>query len=123
MDASPKKGGVTSSSKSKGAATKLAGVVAVKLKASRKRIPLRLEDKQLLQVANQRIKAPKTGSKLGSTAPKTAGKSKNDDAESNETNKYKDDETSTPAAVPKSNKQDVSETGKSKQETPKILVS
>ena len=63
------------------------------------------------------------GSKLGSTGPKIAGKSKNDDAESNKTSKSKDDETSTPAAVAKSNKQDVSKTGKSKQETPKTPVS
>ncbi|XP_008445261.2 sister chromatid cohesion protein PDS5 homolog C [Cucumis melo] len=124
MDASPKKGGGTSSSKSKGAATKTDRSSGSKVESKLKETtPKGGRHTAVTGSKSKDQGTPKTGSKPGSTGPKIAGKSKNDDAESNKTSKSKDDETSTPAVVAKSIKQDVSKTGKSKQETPKTPVS
>lgn len=120
MDVPPKKGGVTSSSKSKGATTKADRSSGSKVESKSKESTPKVGRPTTVTGSNKSKdqSTPKTGSKVGSTGPKIAGKSKNDDAESHKTSKLKDDETSTPAVVAKS-KPDVLKTGKSKQETPK----
>ncbi|XP_038884574.1 titin homolog [Benincasa hispida] len=119
MDVSPKKGGVTSSSKSKVAATKTDRSSGSKVESkSKENTPKVGRPTSVTGSKSKDQSTPKSGSKAGKTGPKISGKSKTDDAESHKTSKSKEDETSTPAVVAKS-KQDVSKTGKSKQETPK----
>ncbi|KAG7020414.1 Sister chromatid cohesion protein PDS5-like A [Cucurbita argyrosperma subsp. argyrosperma] len=121
MDGSPKKGGVTSSSKSKGATTKTDRSSGSKVEGKSKENTPRVGRPPGSTASKSKDQTtPKTGSKAGSAGPKIAGKSRNDDAESHKTGKLKDDETSTPAAAASvKSKQDVLKTGKSKQETPK----
>ncbi|KAG6598548.1 hypothetical protein SDJN03_08326, partial [Cucurbita argyrosperma subsp. sororia] len=117
MDVSPKKGGATSSGKSKGVATKTNQSSGSKVEGKSKENTPKVGRPANVSKSKDQT-TPKTVGKAGSTGPKIVGKSKNDDAESHKSSKLKDNETTTPTVVAKS-KQDVLKTGKSKQETPK----
>ncbi|PPD67506.1 hypothetical protein GOBAR_DD35614 [Gossypium barbadense] len=122
MDASPKRGGGTSSGKSKGVAaksfrkTKEDGKVDSKSKDAPKSVSKSDSD----NVTKSKDHITKSGSKSVDTASKAGNKSKNEDGgDTPKSTKSKHDGSVTPKVSTKS-KQDTSKTSKSKQETPRV---
>ncbi|KAH1056579.1 hypothetical protein J1N35_034644 [Gossypium stocksii] len=122
MDASPKRGGGTSSGKSKGVAaksfrkTKEDGKVDSKSKDASKSVSKSDSD----NVTKSKDHISKSGSKSVDTASKAGNKSKNEDGgDTPKSTKSKHDGSVTPKVSTKP-KQDTSKTSKSKQETPKV---
>ncbi|GMI92452.1 hypothetical protein like AT4G31880 [Hibiscus trionum] len=122
MDASPKRGGGTSTGKSKGAATKSGRKTKddAKLDGKSKDGSSSVSKSDKDSVAKSKDLTPKTGSKSVGIASKVSNKSKNEDGgDTPKSTKSKDDGSATPKASTKL-KQDASKTAKSKQETPKV---
>lgn len=122
MDASLKKGGGTSSSKSKGTLAKSGRKShdGIKVDSKSKDDSHKTVSKsENVNSGKSKDHTPRGGSsKSVDAAPKLAGKSKGNDPNTPKTGKIKDDDTSTARASTKS-KQDIAKTGKSKQDTSK----
>ncbi|KAJ0030839.1 hypothetical protein Pint_12497 [Pistacia integerrima] len=120
IEASPKRGGGASSSKSKGASSKSGrkskeeSKVDGKSKDGSKSIT-KLETDNVSKIKDH---ASKSGSKSVDVSSKSASKSKNDPTETAKSSKSKEGGLGTPKTS--KSKQDTPRTGKSKQETPKI---
>ncbi|KAE8682553.1 hypothetical protein F3Y22_tig00111238pilonHSYRG00195 [Hibiscus syriacus] len=121
-DASPKRGGGTSTGKSKGAAMKSSRKTKDEAKMDGKSID---GSKSATKsdndgVAKSKDHTPKTGIKSVDIASKVSNKSKNENSgDTPKSTKSKDDGSATPKASAKL-KQDALKTAKSKQETPKV---
>ncbi|KAL4334997.1 hypothetical protein GQ457_07G037490 [Hibiscus cannabinus] len=110
MDASPKRGGGTSTGKSKGAVTKSGRKTKDDTKSKDGTSSVGKSDKD--SAAKSKDRTPKTGSKSVNISSKVSSKSKNEDSgDIPKPTKSKDDGSATPKA---------SETAKSKQETPRV---
>ncbi|XP_031279565.1 nucleolar protein dao-5 [Pistacia vera] len=120
IEASPKRGGGASSSKSKGASSKSGrkskeeSKVDGKSKDGSKSIT-KLETDNVSKIKDH---ASKSGSKSVDVSSKSASKSKNEPTETAKSSKSKEGGLGTPKTS--KSKQDTPRTGKSKQETPKI---